>query len=213
MTTIIINPNSTEAMTDAMTAAARSAAPQLDFDGWTSADGPPAIQGAEDGALAAGPLLSLITKANGADGIIIGCFDDTALQRAADLSSCPVLGIGQAAFHYCAMRNWRFGVVTTLAVSVPVIEANLIEYGLAHMCTGVRASNVPVLDLERRPAVAARAILPEVVNAVEQDGAQAVVLGCAGMVNVVSSIRGATDVPIIDPIDCAASGMAWLTCT
>ena len=78
------------------------------------------------------------------------------------------------------------------------------------MCTGVRASDVPVLDLEHRPDSSARAILGEVEKSVEQDGAQAVVLGCAGMANVVAAIREVVSVPVIDPIECAAQGMAWL---
>ena len=73
MSIIIINPNSTAAMTTAMCAAARGAAPGLSFDGWTSEDGPPAIQGAEDGATATPPLLDLVRKAGreGAEGIVI----------------------------------------------------------------------------------------------------------------------------------------------
>jgi len=101
MSVIIINPNSTASMTDAMLAQARRSAPDLQFDGWTSHDGPPAIQGTADGQAATPPLLDLVSKASksGADGIIIGCFDDTALQDAAKLANCPVIGIGQASYH------------------------------------------------------------------------------------------------------------------
>ena len=139
MTVLIINPNSTDAMTRAMTTAARQVAPELEFEGWTSRNGPAAIQGPEDGEAASGPLLDLVCKARDAKGIIIGCFDDTALPEAAARVPCPVLGIGQAAFHYCALRQWRFGVVTTMAVSVPVIEENLARYGLAPLCANVRS--------------------------------------------------------------------------
>lgn len=211
MATFIINPNSTESMTRTMTEAARCAQPTLEFTGLTSLSGPPSIQGPEDGAAAKRPLLEMIAKAKGADGIIIGCFDDTALPAAAALASCPVLGIGQAAFHYCALRQWRFGVVTTLAVSVPVIEDNICAYGLMPMCTGVRASNIQVLDLETSAEMAVKPILAEVRNAIETDGAQAVVLGCAGMLHVVKAIRAAVEVPIVDPVECAAGGINWLT--
>ena len=78
-------------MTEAMVSAAQAAVPRLSFEGWTSHDGPPAIQGAEDGALAAPPLLELVRHADarGAEGVVIGCFDDTALSAAA--ISVPVL--------------------------------------------------------------------------------------------------------------------------
>ena len=95
---IVINPNSTEAMTKAMLDAARDAAPQIQFEGWTSHKGPPAIQGAKDGATAAPHLRELVdqAEASGASGISVACFDDTALAEAAQRSSCPVIGTGQA---------------------------------------------------------------------------------------------------------------------
>ena len=71
-------------MTEAMLAQARSAALERSFEGWTSHDGPPAIQGPKNGEDATEPLLRLVKQASksGADGIIIGCFDDTALSEA-----------------------------------------------------------------------------------------------------------------------------------
>ena len=209
---IIINPNSTEAMTASMLAAARAAAPSLTFEGWTSHDGPPAIQGAEDGAAATEPLLALVRKADaqGAEGIIIGCFDDTALAEAARTARCPVVGIGQAAYHYCALRQWRFSVVTTLAVSVPVLEDNISAYGLAGGLGRVRASDVPVLELEHSSDAAVAPILHEAREAVLKDGIDAIVLGCAGMVNVTEALRRSLDVAVVDPVSAAAGCLEWL---
>ncbi len=212
MPVTLINPNSTSAMTDAMLDAARVAAPGLEIDGWTSQDGPPSIQGASDGDLAAGPLLTLIDKAAaaGTDGVIIGCFDDTALEEAARRVACPVIGIGQAAFHFCALRNWRFSVVTTLSVSVPVIEDNLARYGLLGHTARVRASEVPVLALETDRDASAKAILAEARKAVEEDGIDAVILGCAGMVHVTQLLREALPVPVVDPVTAASTAMVWV---
>ena len=211
MTVIVINPNSTEAMTEAMLSAARAFRPGLEFEGWTSRLGPPSIQGAEDGALATPPLLDLVRQADGAEGIVIGCFDDTALEEAAKIADCPVIGIGQAAFHFCALRQLRFSVVTTMAVSVPVIERNIARYGLTGHCGRVRASGVPVLDLENDPKAACAPILSEATRACQEDGIDAVVLGCAGMVHVTAALREALPVPVIDPVEAAAGCMAWMT--
>lgn len=212
MPVIIINPNSSVSMTEAMVSAARTAAPGLTFEGWTSEMGPPSIQGPKDGATATPPLLELVRRASdhGAEGIIIGCFDDTALKEAARLADCPVVGLGQAAYHYAALRNWRFSVVTTLAVSVPVLEANIRDEGLDQYVARVRASDVPVLDLEANPALAGQAIKTEALRAQGHDGIAAVVLGCAGMVTVVDEIRDALHINIIDPVACAARCQAWL---
>ena len=195
-----------------MLAAARRAAPSLAFEGWTSRDGPPAIQGPIDGAEAEGPLLSLVRRAveQDAGGIVIGCFDDTGLAEASRLAPCPVIGIGQAAFHACALRGWRFSVVTTLPVSVPIIEENVARYGLAGFCGRVRASGVPVLDLEARLEAARAAIEAEAGAALRDDDVDAIVLGCAGMARVTASVRAVLPVPVIDPVEAAAGCIGWL---
>lgn len=213
MAVVIINPNSTEAMTEAMLREARQAAPGLAFDGWTSRKGPPAIQGPQDGDLATPPLLELVDQASaaGAEGIIIGCFDDTGLRIAAQRAACPVLGIGQAAYHFAALRQWRFSVVTTLQVSVPILEENIRAAGLAPRLARVRASDVPVLQLEQDPDAATSQILGEASRAASEDGIDAVILGCAGMVHVTRAVRDALEIAVIDPVVCAAQGMRWLT--
>ncbi|MEM8569824.1 MAG: aspartate/glutamate racemase family protein [Pseudomonadota bacterium] len=212
MDLLVINPNSTVAMTEAMVDVARRSAPGFSIEGWTSHDGPASIQGRADGERATKPLLTLVdqVKGSGAHGVIIGCFDDTALEEAAARLTVPVIGIGQAAFHYCAMRNWRFSVVTTLQVSVPVIEGNLRTYGLWDHVGRVRASDVPVLTLDASPELSTEPILRETLAAASEDRVDAVVLGCAGMGRVTPAIRGAAPLPIIDPVEAAATCMAWM---
>ena len=215
MAVVIINPNSTVSMTQAMVRVARASAPRIEFEGWTSSEGPPSIQGPEDGQRATPPLLNLIKRAAdaGARGIIIGCFDDTGLVEASRLARCPVIGIGQAAYHFAALHHWRFSVVTTLSVSVPVLEANIGASGLDHLLARVRASDVPVLELERDPAEAGRQILAEASSAAMEDRVDAVILGCAGMVQVVDEVTRALDVAVIDPVACAARCFSWLAPT
>lgn len=212
MAVIIINPNSTVSMTEAMLVQARKAAPNQSFEGWTSHNGPPAIQGPKDGETATQPLLKLVDQASrsGADGIIIGCFDDTALDQAAAAADCPVIGIGQASYHYAALRNSRFSVVTTLSVSVPVIEDNIRRTGLSPFVSKVRASEVPVLDLDVNPDTASEIIKSEALQAQSMDEISAIILGCAGMVEVYNQVARALSVETIDPVTCAARCWNWL---
>lgn len=212
MAVIIINPNSTASMTKAMLAQARRAAPDLAFEGWTSRDGPAAIQGAADGEAARLPLLKLVGQASeqGADGIIIGCFDDTALEEAAEIARCPVIGIGQASYHYAALRQWRFSVVTTLSVSTPIIQENIERQGLGSLMSKVRASEIPVLELETDTERASAVIVAEARRAERDDDVSAIILGCAGMVEVVDAVRKTLPTTVIDPVECAAQCMHWL---
>ncbi len=215
MSIIIINPNSTASMTDAMVKVARRTVPELSFDGWTSFSGPPAIQGVADGQSATPPLLDLVRKADdaGADCIIIGCFDDTALEEASRLVQCPVIGIGQATYYYAALRNWRFSVVTTLSVSVPILEENTKQGGVERFVGRVRASDVAVLELEENPKQAIGNILSQALAAEREDEIDALVLGCAGMIQVTEAVRNALKVDVLDPVETAATCAAWLTRT
>lgn len=204
---VLINPNSTVSMTEAMLQAAREAAPESVFEGWTSHDGPPAIQGVTDGLLAEEPLLKLVAKASdqGASAIIIGCFDDTALPAARQKAKCPVVGIGQAAYHLAALAGERFSVVTTLEVSVPILQENIQSYGLGGQLAKVRASGVPVLALEQDPDAATDRVISEVLRAAREDGVQSVALGCGGMVDIAQKATLVHPVRLIDGVRAAAS--------
>ena len=201
---VLINPNSTKAMTQAMVETASKVGVKL--IGWTSLEGPAAIQGPEDGAACIPPLLTLVRKASdaGAKTIIIGCFDDTGLDAARNIASCPVIGIGQAAYHMAVLSARRFSVVTTLAVSVPILEDNIHAYGFTSKLSRVRACGVPVLDLETDPAGTAPAVMGEIKRAVTEDKVDVVVLGCAGMVHIPTYFFGEEHVRLIDGVTSAA---------
>jgi allantoin racemase len=79
-------------------------------------------------------------------------------------------------------------VVTTLSVSIVPIENNLREYGLSDRCARVHAAAVPVLALEARNEVARSKICNEFGAAISSDRAEAIVLGCAGMVDLAAEL-------------------------
>ncbi len=202
---VIINPNSTVSMTESMLVTARDACPDHRIEAWTSHDGPPAIQGRDDGDACVPPLLKLVAQASdqGARAIIIGCFDDTGLEAARAVSACPVIGVGQAAYHLAALAGGRFSVVTTLDASVPVLAGNIAAYGLGGSLGRVRASGVPVLALETDHARAAARVLDEIRAAQREDGVASVVLGCAGMSHIPAMAGPDIAVRLIDGVRAA----------
>jgi allantoin racemase len=210
----IVNPNTTAAMTRTIAAAAETAARKgTTIRAVESAFGPASIEGAYDDAFAVPGLLQRITEgdAAGAAAHVIACFDDTGLDAARALSDAPVVGIGEAGFHLASLLAHRFAVVTTLSRSVPVLENNLLRYGLDRRCARVRATDVAVLELDN-PASNARArIGAEIKGALEQDGAEAIVLGCAGMADLAASLAAEFGCPVIDGVAAAvvlAEGLA-----
>jgi allantoin racemase len=207
---LVINPNTTAAMTDSIAAAARQVArPGTEIVARNPATGPPAIQGADDGAAALPGLIALfeteVVTNGGYDAAVIACFDDTGLDALKAWSSVPVLGIGEAAFHAAMLLGRWFSVVTTLAVSVPVIEANIARYGYGARCAKVRASGVPVLDLEHAKDASETAIAAEIAQAVADDGCDCVVLGCAGMADLAERMSRRFGLPVIDGVAAAVA--------
>jgi len=202
----VINPNTTASMTAKVAAAARSvAAPATEIIGRNPSKGPPAIQGREDGEAALPGLFEEIDRAvrEGADAVIIACFDDTGLEAARARVRLPVIGIGEAGFHIASLLAPRFSVVTTLSVSVPIIEANIAAYGFGRACARVRASGVAVLALEAADGDAEARVSDEVGRAVAEDRAGAVVLGCAGMADLAQRLAERHGLPVLDGVACA----------
>lgn len=167
--------------------------------------GPASIQGYYDEAVCVPGILKLVQQHDSADAIVIACFDDTGLDAVRCMTEAPVLGIGEAAYHAASVLSNRFSVVTTLARSVPALEHNLVRYGLADRCSGVRASEVPVLDLEKPGSNARDQISKEIGLSLSEDKAEAVVLGCAGMTDLAHSLALEHGVPVLDGVSCAVS--------
>jgi len=206
MRILLVNPNSTHSMTEkAARAARRVARTGTEIVPATPAGNPPSIQGFYDVARCLPGLLDEIERHPDSDAVVIACFDDTGLDAARCAVDAPVIGIGEAAFHAASFISCRFSVVTTLGRSVPGIEANLVRYGLAARCGRVRATDIPVLDLERGdPATTAR-IADEIRLAIEEDGAEAIVLGCAGMTDLMAELSAKFGIPVIDGVTSAVT--------
>jgi len=201
---VIINPNTTAAMTDRIRAVAvETAGDRLNLTVLNPDQGPVSIEGFYDEAMSMAGLLEVIGAHPQADGFIIACFDDTGLDAARCLTAAPVIGIGEAAYHMASMIANKFGVVTTLSRSVPALEHNLMRYGLAARCSGVRASDIPVLDLEAGNSDAMARINAEVTHAIAVDKAEAIVLGCAGMSDLQAHLAREHQVPVLEGISCA----------
>lgn len=206
MEILVVNPNTTPAMTAAIgRAAARVAGPGTRIVAVNPETGPESIEGYYDEALSMPGLLAEIARgeARGVAGHVIACFDDTGLDAARALARAPVVGIGEAAFHLASLVAGRFSVVTTLGRSVPALEHNLARYGLATRCARVRASEVPVLALERREADACKRIDAEIEAAKREDRAEAIVLGCAGMVDLAAELAVRHALPVVDGVTAA----------
>jgi allantoin racemase len=202
---LVVNPNTTASMTETIAAAARGVAGAwTEVVAVTSSMGPASIEGYYDEALAVPGLLMEIAAGEraGAQAAIIACFDDTGLDAARAMASIPVVGICEAALSVASYIAQRFTVVTTTERSRVPVEGLVQRYGMAGRAR-VRAADIPVLALEDSTSGAVEKLRAEIARAIEEDRAEAIVLGCAGMADLAHQLQDEFDLPVIDGVGAA----------
>ena len=206
MKILVVNPNTSASMTQKIGIAAKAVArPDTEIIATNSQDGPTSIQGYYDIAICLPGLLAEVQKYPEVDAIVVACFDDTGVDAIRCLTDVPVIGIGEAAFHAASMISTKFAVVTTLTRSVAGLEANLVRYGLDARCSKVRASDIPVLKLEENDPDTMDKIRFEIKAAIEEDRAEAIALGCAGMADLAEQLSQEFGLPVVDGVASAVT--------
>ena len=200
---LIVNPNTTASMTATIATAARAvAADGTEIVAVTSSMGPASIEGFYDEAFAVPGLIEALLKTPDADAGIIACFDDTGLDAARSAARYPVLGICEAALVTAGQIAKRIGIVTTLPRSIVPLEELVRRYGFADRAT-VTACDVAVLDLEVPGSPARARISREIDRAIQEDRADAIVLGCAGMADLANDLSREHGLPVVDGVAAA----------
>lgn len=206
MKLLVVNPNTTTSMTAKIGAAARTVArPDTEIIATNSKDGPPSIQGYLDVATCVPGLLDEVSRHTDIDAIVVACFDDTGVDALRCIVDVPVIGIGEAAYHAASIIAAKFSVVTTMSRSVPGLEANLLRYGLARKCARVRATDIPVLKLEENDPETIDQIRDAIRLAISEDNAEAIVLGCAGMTDLMEQLSREFAIPVVDGVACGVT--------
>lgn len=205
MRILVVNPNTTASMTALIGACARAVAgPGVTVDTVNPATGPASIESHYDEAMAVPGVLAEIAAGElaGYDGHVIACFGDPGLLASRELVSAPVVGIAEAAMRTAAYLGRTFSVVTTLSRTIGHTWELARQYGVAEVCAGVHACEIPVVELETDPEAYA-AILAACRSALDHDGSDAVVLGCAGMADLCQRLSDELGVPVVDGVAAA----------
>lgn len=203
MRILVINPNTTETMTQEIgSCARRRALPDTVIDTATAGWGPRSIEGHYEEVLAAAATVELVARHKDEyDAFVIACYGDPGLFAAKEVTDSPVVGIGEASTLLACMIAHRFSVVTVIDRIVPMLEDMVTRYGLQDRCASVRASGLTVLEIEQDPDRAAREIVRAARSAIEDDGAEAITLGCAGMGMVERAVaRELSGIPVVDGV-------------
>jgi allantoin racemase len=134
--------------------------------------------------------------------IIIDCACDPVLDASREISNIPVVGSRNSALHLALTLGTRFSIITVQGQSlIQCMKAGVRKEGLESFCASVRSLKMPVLDISKRPKDAQSQLAEVCRSAVEDDGADVVVLGCTGLSHVVDlpKIQKDLGIPVIDP--------------
>ena len=205
-TIYVINPNSTVAVTDGIDRACAplrlAGGPKIEC--LTLAEGPPGIQTQRDVDGVVAPLLRLVGELEPkAAAFVIACFSDPGLHSARETTRKPVLGIMESGILTALTLGQRFGVIAILPGSIPRHLRMISGMGLASRLAGERAVGLPVVELADEAKTAHRMI--ETGRALAADGANAIVMGCAGMAQYRERVEQAAGVPVVEPTQAAVS--------
>jgi Asp/Glu/hydantoin racemase len=208
-TLYVINPNSSQTVTDGIDAAIDPLRPMAGGMGveiacLTLAEGPPGIESQAQADLVIPPLLALAETLRNAAGFVIACFGDPGLHAFRDRTAKPVLGIQETAVATALTLGQRFGVIAILPASIPRHLRAFGAMGVMDRLAGDRALNLGVADLACEDTTLAR--MTEVgAQLRDTDGADVLILGCAGMARYRPRIESALGLPVIDPCQAATA--------
>lgn len=204
----VINPNTSAELTDAIVLAAQEVSGAgVTVRGVHPADGVPSVEShAEEAIAAVGVLAQVREQQADTDAYVVACFGDTGVQAAREVATCPVVGMTEAALQTACLIAHRFVVVTLPARTVAHSDRVIRSLGLEHRCSVV-AVDVPVAELVGGSTHLLDAFTDAARTAMAEDGAEAVVLGCAGLADLVGPLSRALGVPVVDGV-AAAVGIA-----
>ncbi|MCP3934542.1 MAG: Asp/Glu/hydantoin racemase [Actinomycetia bacterium] len=200
MKLLIINPNSDVAMTRAiLSSATQFAGGEFDVDCLPTPSAPPFIDTYSDTASAMPGMVRLLRQHEAEyDGFVVACHCDPNLDLMKETTDKPMVGIGEASMKMATMLGHRFSVISTDPRSVPNKEALIRSYHLEGLLASVRypAAASAARNEDERYLQTARA-------AVEEDFAEVIVLGCAGLTGLDKRLQSELGVPVLDGVICA----------
>lgn len=202
----VVNPNSNEAVTQAMSDALDTLrfadGPEIICS--TLREGPFGVETQADVESVTMPLRRLVEADNASDAFVIACYSDPGLHVCREGTTRPVFGIAECGVLTALARADRFGVIAIAQRSIARHSRYLRQMGLMDRLAGERPLEMSVAESASGDNTLDRMIT--VGRALKEvDGAAAIVLGCAGMARHRGPLEAALDIPVIDPTQAAVT--------
>ncbi len=202
---LVINPNSSSDVTRSIETVlapfGRNADAEIAVTGLK--DGPPGIQSQADVERVVPLVVNAITQRK-ADAYVIACYSDPGLHVARESTASPVYGIAESAMLTAMMLGQRFGVLSILHASIARHRRQIGAMGLSDRLAGDRALGLTVAELSDVQRTYRR--LVEVGTRLrDDDGADVLILGCAGMGSQRRKLEAELAIPVVDPCEAAVA--------
>lgn len=142
------------------------------------------------------------TEAEGFDGIFVTDMDFCGVDAAREAVKIPVMNAFQANAYTAMMVASRFSIITILPNVVAMQREHIHAFGITDNFASIRVVNLPVGELD--PQVAIEKVYAESLKAIDEDGAEAIILGCTGFVGVAHPVtellaKANKPAPVLDP--------------
>ena len=202
----VVNPNSNETVTHSID----GALDPLRFENGpeivcsTLAEGPFGIETQADVESVVMPLRALVEADNASDAFVLACYSDPGLHVCREGTARPVFGIAECGVLTALARGGRFGVIAIGQRSIARHMRYLRQMALIDRLAGERPLNMSVAETASGDNTLAHMV--EVGRRLrDEDGAEAVVMGCAGMARHRRPLEEALGIPVIDPTQAAVT--------
>jgi allantoin racemase len=198
----VINPNTSEEMTASIGAIARAhAAPSTEVVTVCPNKGPVSIESFYDEYLAIPQVLAEVMREEAEfDAFVLACWGDPGIEAVREITLKPVVGIAEASMYAANAIAPRWSVITTLRRSYQMVHSIVQRTGLGDRCASIRCVDMPVLDCEQNPAAIIEGLTIMGQQALRDDGAEALILGCAGMAGLDQILSEDLGVPCVDAV-------------
>ncbi len=201
----VVNPNSNAAVTrgidEALEALRFADGPEIVCS--TLEQGPFGIETQADIESVTMPLRRLVEADNQSDAFVIACYSDPGLHLCREGTTRPVFGIAECGVLTALARAERFGVVAIRQRAIRRHLRYLRQMGLVDRFAGERPVEMSVAESAGAGTLARLVEIGRELK--DEDGADAVILGCAGMARHRRPLEDALGIPVIDPTQAAVT--------
>lgn len=202
---LIINPNSSEEMTrDIRNTVAYAVDSEWSIDVVRMAGSPHVLESFSDYTLAGAQVITYLSQLQEQgpfhyDGVLLACMGDPCLYAVKEVCPVPLVGIAEAGISTALLAGYKFSILASSEKAKPMMESMVMTYGLTDRMASVETFALPIGAFMKDPEVLRSSIRNTVGSAVA-NGADVLLLGCAGMTMLSQELDTLADILIIDPI-------------